>query len=70
MVMHMHRKKQSDLEHAIWVTSNYRTHFPVGRAKPAQQQLSVTDVETVISRHCGKQFLKHLKGNNAVGQDV
>jgi hypothetical protein len=68
MVQHMYRKKKCDLEHAVWIAANYKKHFPVGRAKPAQHQLSVTDVETVISRHCGKQFLKHLKEGNVVGQ--
>ena len=64
LVQHMYRKKRCDLEHEIWIAANYRKHFSIGRSKPAQKQLSVTDVETVISRHCGKQFLKHLKGNN------
>ena len=68
MVQHMHRKKKCDLEHAVWIAANYKKHFPVGRAKPAQQQLSLTDVETVISRHCGRQFLQQLKENGAVGQ--
>ena len=70
MVQHMYRKKKCDLEHAVWIAANYKMYFPVGRAKPAQHQLSVKDVETVISRHCGIQFLKHLKGGNADGQDT
>ena len=68
MIQHMWRKKQCDLEHAVWIAANYRRYFPIGRAKPVQHKLSVVDVETVISRHCGAQFLKHLKGDSAVGQ--
>ena len=70
MVQHMYRKKKCDLEHAVWIAANYKNYFPVGRAKPAQHQLSVTDVETVISRHCGEQFLQQLRGNNDAGQDT
>ena len=68
LVQHMYRKKKSDVEHAVWIAANHKKYFPVGRAKPVQQQLSVADVENVISRHCGKQFLKHLKEGNVVGQ--
>jgi hypothetical protein len=70
MIQHMYRKKKCDLEHAVWIAANYRKYFPVGRAKPVHSQPSLKDVETVISRHCGKQFLKHLKGGSTVGQNA
>ena len=70
MVQHMYRKKKCDLEHAVWIAANYRKHFPIGRAKPLQHKPNVAEVERVISRHCGAQFLKHLKGDSAVGQQA
>jgi hypothetical protein len=44
MIQHMYRKKRCDFEHAVWIAANYRKYFPVGRAKPVQQQPSVAEV--------------------------
>ena len=70
MIQHMHRKKKCDLEHAVWHAANHRRYFPIGCAKPVQHKLNIVDVETVISRHCGAQFLKHLKEDSPAGQEA
>jgi hypothetical protein len=61
LVQHFHRKKQCDLEHALYMP-NYKQHFKHGRSKKPARKVPAQEVANMLRRHVGQQILSELLG--------
>jgi hypothetical protein len=59
LVQHFHRKKQCDIEHALYMP-NYKQHFKHGRSKKPARKLPAQEVAKMLRRHVGQQFISDL----------
>jgi hypothetical protein len=59
LVQHFYRKRQCDLEHALYMP-NHKQHFKHGRSKKPARILPAQEVANMIRRHVGQQIMSEL----------
>jgi hypothetical protein len=59
LVQHFHRRKRSDLEHALYM-GQYKSHFKHGRSKQPARKIEAKEVADMLKRHVGQQILSEL----------
>jgi hypothetical protein len=59
LVQHFHRKKQRDLEHALYMPT-YKQHFKHGQSKKSARKIPAQEVANMLRRHVGQQIMSEL----------
>ena len=56
----MHLNRATDIEHRIWVTSNYKKHFRHGRTKRPPPVVEKEAVLQMLARNLGEQMVMEM----------